>query len=132
MAAKGRRNISTASPFEPIIGFSRAVRIGNIVAVGGTAPIGPDGDTVGAGDPAAQTQRCLEIIEHALHQAGANLGDVIRTRTFLSRIDDWETVGRVHGEFFGDIRPASTMIQASRFIDPEWLVEMEADAVIGD
>ncbi len=127
-----RRNVSTGSPYEPIIGFSRAVRIGNFIAVGGTAPIGPDGKTVGAGDPAAQTRRCLEIIEHALKQAGASLDDVIRTRTFLTRIEDWEAVGRVHGEIFGDIRPASTMIQASRFIDPGWLVEIEADAVVAD
>lgn len=127
-----RRNVSTGSPYEPIIGFSRAVRIGNFIAVGGTAPIGPDGKTVGAGDPAAQTRRCLEIIEHALEQAGARLDDVIRTRTFLTRIEDWEAVGRVHGEIFGDIRPASTMIQASRFIDPGWLVEIEADAVVAD
>lgn len=132
MSTNRRRNISTGSPFEPIIGFSRAVRIGKVIAVGGTAPIGPDGNTVGAGNPAAQTRRCLEIIEHALQQAGASLGDVIRTRTFLTRIDDWEAVGRVHGEIFGDIRPASTMIQASRFIDPEWLVEIEADAIIED
>jgi len=132
VTTKWRRNISTGSPFEPIIGFSRAVRIGKIIAVGGTAPIGPDGNTVGIGDPAAQTRRCLEIIEHALQQAGASLGDVIRTRTFLTRIDDWEAVGRVHGEIFGDIRPASTMIQASRFIDPAWLVEIEADAVVAD
>ena len=132
MVKTHRRNISTGSPYEPIIGFSRAVRIGNIIAVGGTAPIGPDGKTAGTGDAAAQTRRCLEIIEHALQQAGANLGDVIRTRTFLTRIEDWEAVGRVHGEIFGDIRPASTMIQASRFIDPEWLVEIEADAVVAD
>jgi len=130
MTTTHRHNVSTGSPYEPIIGFSRAVRIGNLIAVGGTAPMGPDGNTVGAGDPAAQTRRCLEIIERALKQTGASLRDVIRTRTFLTRIDDWEAVGRVHGEIFGDIRPASTMIQASRFIDPEWLVEMEADAVI--
>lgn len=132
MITTSRRNVSTGSPYEPIIGFSRAVRIGNVIAVGGTAPIGPDGSTVGASDPVAQTRRCLEIIEHALEQAGASLGDVIRTRTFLTRVDDWEAVGRVHGEIFENIRPASTMIQASRFIDPEWLVEIEADAVVED
>lgn len=132
MTPTQRRNVSTGSPYEPIIGFSRAVRIGNVIAVGGTAPIGPDGGTVGVGDPVAQTRRCLEIVEHALKQVGASLGDVIRTRTFLTRIDDWEVVGRVHGEIFGNIRPASTMIQASRFIDPGWLVEIEADAVVAD
>lgn len=132
MTSSHRHNVSSRSPYEPIIGFSRAVRIGNIIAVGGTAPIGPDGKTAGAGDAAAQTRRCLEIIEHALEQAGASLEDVIRTRTFLTRIEDWEAVGRAHGEIFGDIRPASTMIQASRFIDPGWLVEIEADAVVAD
>ena len=132
MSKIGRRTVSTGSPYEPIIGFSRAVRIGNIIAVGGTAPIGRDGRTAGAGDPAAQARRCFEIIADALEQAGASLDDVIRTRTFLTRIEDWEAVGRVHGEIFGDIRPASTMIEVSRFIDPEWLVEIEADAVVAD
>lgn len=125
-----RTNISSGSPFEPKIGFSRAVRIGNIIAVSGTAPIGTDGKTAGVGDPAAQTRRCLEIIATALEKAGASMKDVIRTRTFLTRIEDWEASGRAHGEFFGDIRPASTMVQVSRFINPEWLVEIEADAVV--
>jgi enamine deaminase RidA (YjgF/YER057c/UK114 family) len=125
-----RKNVSSGSRYEPIIGFSRAARIGNILAVGGTAPIGPDGKTVGIGDPVQQTRRCLEIILVALEEAGASLNDVIRTRTFLTRIEDWEAVGQVHGEIFGGIRPASTMIQVSRFIDPDWLVEIEADAVI--
>lgn len=132
MPPTNRRAISSGSPFEPIIGFSRAVRIGNVIAVGGTAPIGPDGATVGPGDPAAQARRCFAIIEQALAEAGAGLGDVIRTRTFLTRIDDWQAVGTVHGEIFGRIRPASTMIQAARFIGPDWLVEIEADAVVSD
>jgi enamine deaminase RidA (YjgF/YER057c/UK114 family) len=127
-----RRTISSGSPYEPIIGFSRAVRIGAIIAVGGTAPIGPSGKTIGVGDPAAQARRCFEIIRQALEQAGSGLDDVIRTRTFLTRVDDWEAVGKVHGEVFGNIRPASTMIQVSRFIDPDWLVEIEADAVAAD
>jgi len=127
-----RTNISSGSPFEPKIGFSRAVRIGNFIAVSGTAPIGVDGKTAGIGDPAAQTRRCLEIIAAALEKAGASMNDVIRTRTFLTRIEDWEAVGAVHGEFFRDVRPASTIVQVSRFINPEWLVEFEADAVLNE
>lgn len=125
-----RKLISSGSPYEPQIGFSRAVRVGNIISVAGTAPIGPDRHTVGVGDPAAQTRRCLEIIRAALEEAGASLNDVIRTRIFLTRIADWEKVGEAHGEFFRDIRPASTMVQVARLIDPEWLVEIEADAFI--
>ena len=125
-----RRNISSASPYEPIIGFSRAVRIGNIIAVGGTAPIGPDGRTV-AGDAGAQARRCIAIAADVLAKAGASLADVIRTRTFLARVEDWEAVGRAHGEAFGDILPASTMVVVKGFVDAVWLVEMEFDAVIG-
>lgn len=125
-----RKTVSSGSPYEPAIGISRAVRIGNWIAVSGTAPIGPDGKTVGQGDPAAQARRCFEIIRLALEEAGASLDDVIRTRTFLTRIDDWEAVGQVHGEIFGEIRPASTLIEVSGFIDPGWLVEIEADAVV--
>jgi enamine deaminase RidA (YjgF/YER057c/UK114 family) len=125
-----RQRISSGSPYEPRLGISRAVRAGQIIAVAGTAPIGPDGKTVGEGDVAAQARRCLEIIRAALEQAGASLSDVIRTRTLLTRIEDWESVGQVHGEFFGDIRPANTVMQVTRFIDPTWLVELEADAVI--
>lgn len=125
-----RRRFSSGSPFEPRIGFSRAVRAGGVIAVSGTAPIGPDGKTVGPGDPAAQTRRCLETIRAAVEGVGGSLSDVVRTRVFLTRIEDWEKVGIVHGEFFGGIRPASTMIQVVRFIDPAWLVEIEADAVV--
>jgi enamine deaminase RidA (YjgF/YER057c/UK114 family) len=127
-----KQHISSGSPYEPRLGISRAVRSGRIIAVAGTAPIGPDGKTVGKGDPAAQAQRCFEIIRNALEQSGASLSDVIRTRILLTRIEDWERVGLVHGEFFGAIRPANTVMQVTRFIDPEWLVEIEADAVIDD
>ena len=125
-----RRNVSTGSPYEPVIGMSRAVRIGNVVAVSGTAPIGPDGKTVGVGDPAAQARRCFEISKIALEKLGAGLGNVIRTRIMLARIDDWRAVAEVHGEFFRDVRPVNTIVQVARFIDPDWLVETEVDAVI--
>jgi enamine deaminase RidA (YjgF/YER057c/UK114 family) len=127
-----RQHISSGSPYEPRLGISRAVRSGSFIAVAGTAPIGPDGKTIGKGDPAAQARRCIEIIRNALEQSGANLSDVIRTRILLTRIEDWESVGQVHGEFFGNIRPANTVMQVTRFIDPDWLVEIEADAVIED
>jgi enamine deaminase RidA (YjgF/YER057c/UK114 family) len=130
MMADNRRLVSSGSPYEPVIGISRAVRIGNVIAVSGTAPIGPDGGTVGVGDAAGQMRRCLEIVRAALESAGASLADVIRTRTFLVRIEDWQAVANVHGEYFRDVRPASTMLQVSRFIDPEWLVEIEVDAVL--
>jgi enamine deaminase RidA (YjgF/YER057c/UK114 family) len=125
-----RLNVSSGSPYEPRVGISRAVRIGPFISVSGTAPLGPDGRTVCPGDPAGQARRCLQIIEAALAQAGASLADVIRTRTLLTRIEDWEAVTSIHGEFFRDIRPANTVMQVSRFIDPSWLVEFEADAVL--
>lgn len=125
-----RQLISSGSPFESTIGFSRAVRVGNVISVAGTAPIAPDRKTTGVGNPAAQARRCLEIIQDAIEDAGAKLSDVVRTRVYLTNIDDWEAVGKVHGEFFRDIRPASTMLQVSRFINPAWLVEIEADAVM--
>ena len=121
-----RQLISSGSPFEPQIGISRAVRVGSLVAVSGTAPLGPDGRTIALGDPAGQARRCLEIIRQALERAGASLDQVIRTRTLLTRIEDWQAVTAVHGEFFGAIRPANTVMQVTRFIDPEWLVEFEA------
>lgn len=127
-----RKLISSGSPYEPKVGISRAVRAGSIVTVAGTAPLGADGRTVGRGDPAAQARRCLEIIRVALEGAGASLRHVVRTRILLTRIEDWEAVGRVHGEFFRDIRPVNTIMQVSRFIDPDWLLEIEADAVIDD
>jgi enamine deaminase RidA (YjgF/YER057c/UK114 family) len=125
-----RQLVSSGSPFEPRVGMSRAVRVGTWISVSGTAPL-RDGRTVGVGDPTAQARRCLEIIAAALEQAGASLADVVRTRTLLTRIEDWDAVTRVHGEVFGAIRPANTVMQVVRFIDPEWLVEFEADAVVG-
>jgi enamine deaminase RidA (YjgF/YER057c/UK114 family) len=127
----GRLNVSSGSPYEPVVGFSRAVRVGNIVAVGGTTA-GSGGKMVGIGDPAAQARAILEIIAKALADAGARLEDVIRTRIYLTDIDHWEAVGRVHGEVFGEIRPASSILQVTRFINPDWLVEIEADAVVSD
>lgn len=125
-----RKLISSGSPYEPKVGISRAVRVGNLIAISGTAPLGPDGRTVGIGDAGIQARRCLEIIAAALEKAGASLDEVIRTRTLLVNIDDWQEVAAVHGEFFGKVRPANTIMQVSRFIDPDWLVELEADAVI--
>jgi enamine deaminase RidA (YjgF/YER057c/UK114 family) len=125
-----RKSVSTGSPYEPIVGIARAVRIGNIISVAGTAPLGPDGKTVGLGDPAAQARRCFEISRVALEQLGASLQDVIRTRLLLTRIEDWRAVAEVHGEYFRDIRPVNTLMQVTRFIDPDWLVETEVDAVL--
>ena len=126
-----RQLISSGSPYEPRVGISRAVRVGSIIAVSGTAPL-RDGKTVGKGDPAAQARRCLEIVKDALERAGTSLDHVVRTRTLLTRIEDWQAVAEVHGEFFGAIRPANTNMQVSRFIDPDWLVEFEADAVVDE
>lgn len=125
-----RKLVPSSSPYASIIGFSRAVRVGNHVSVAGTAPIGADGKTVGVGDAAAQTRQCLEIIRAALEQAGASLKDVVRTRTMLTRIDDWPLVAKVRGEYFSDIRPVDTVVQVSRFIDQDWLIEIEVDAVV--
>ena len=127
-----RRSVSTGSPYEPIVGIARAVRIGNLVAVAGTAPLGPDGKTVGVGDPKAQARRCFEISRIALEQLGARLQDVIRTRILLTRIEDWKAVAEVHGEFFRDIRPVNTIVQVSSFIDRDWLIETEVDAVLAE
>ncbi|MGA9362773.1 MAG: Rid family hydrolase [Bacteroidota bacterium] len=106
------------------------MRSGRVISVSGTAPLSPEGKTVGVGDPIAQSRRCFEIIQAAIEGLGGHLSDVIRTRTFLTRIEDWEKVALVHGEFFKEIRPASTFVQVVRFIDPEWLVEIEADAMV--
>jgi enamine deaminase RidA (YjgF/YER057c/UK114 family) len=125
-----RESVSTGSPYEPIIGISRAVRIGNVIAVAGTAPLRPDGKTIGIGDSAAQAQRCFEISKAALEKLGASLEDVIRTRIFLTRIDDWKAVAEIHGKYFRAIRPVNTILQVTRFIDPDWLVETEVDAVL--
>ena len=130
MSDSRRRRVSSGSPYETIIGISRAVRAGSLICVAGTAPLDAEGKTVGVGDAAAQARRCFEIVARALGESGAGLADVVRTRVLLTRIEDWEAVARVHGEFFRDVRPANTVMQVSRFIDPEWLVEVEADAVV--
>ena len=126
-----RQLVSSGSPFEPRVGMSRAVRVGTWISVSGTAPL-RDGKTVGVGDPAAQARRCLEIIGAALEQAGGSLPDVVRTRTLLTRIEDWDVVTRVHGEVFGSVRPASTMIAVAALLDPRWKVEIEAEAIIDE
>jgi enamine deaminase RidA (YjgF/YER057c/UK114 family) len=130
MSSISRKSVSSGSPYEPRLGITRAVRIGDLIAVGGTAPLGPDGKTVAPGDAAAQAQRCLEIIRTALEGLGAGLSNVIRTRILLTCIEDWERVGQVHGAYFGDIRPVTTVMQVTRFADPEWLIEIEADAYV--
>jgi enamine deaminase RidA (YjgF/YER057c/UK114 family) len=125
-----RRRVSSGSPFEPTIGFSRAVRVGNRVLVSGTAPVWPDGSC--PADVESQARRCLEIITAALAEAGASPADVVRTRMFLTDAGDADAVGRVHGEVFGDIRPAATMVVVAALLDPRWKVEIEAEAVLGD
>src|SRR5215510_16196334 len=127
-----RKLISSGSPYEPKVGISRAVRAGSVVSVSGTAPLAPDGRTVAIGDAGGQAKRCLEIIAAALENAGASLKHIVRTRILLTRIDDWQAVAAVHGEVFRDIHPANTIMQVVRFIDPDWLVEIEADAVVDD
>ena len=125
-----RQLISSGSPFEKPIGFSRAVRVGNSIAVSGTAPLAPGGGTAYPGDLYRQTRTCLEIIKDAIEKAGGRMADVIRTRIMLVDISRWQEAARAHGEFFGEIRPASTFVQVSRFIDADWLVEIEADGVV--
>ena len=122
-----RHHVSSGSPFEKTIGFSRAVRVGRTIAVSGTAPIAPDGTTAFPGDLYHQTRTCLEIIKTAIENAGGRLEDVVRTRIMLTDISRWREAAQAHGEYFGDIRPACTFVQVSRFIEADWLVEMEAD-----
>lgn len=124
-----RKLVSSGSSFEPVIGFSRAVRVGDFVAVAGTAPITADGGTASPGDVYGQTKRCLEIIAQAVSAAGLTLQDVVRTRVMLTDISRWEAAARAHGEIFSDIRPACTFVEVKSFIKKEWLVELEADCV---
>ncbi len=117
---------------ESIVGFSRAVRVGPFISVGGTAPVGEDGKTVGVGDVAAQTRQCIEIIKAALEQVGSGLHDVVRTRVILTNIEDWKTAIDVRKAYFRGVRPVDTIMAVDRFVNPEWLVEFEADAIIAD
>jgi enamine deaminase RidA (YjgF/YER057c/UK114 family) len=125
-----RKLVSSGSPLEPEIGFSRAVRVGSHIAIAGTAPIGPDGKAAHKGDVYSQTKLCIEIAGKAIKDAGGSLDHVVRTRIMLTDIGQWKEAARAHGEVFGEIRPVCTFVQVSRFIDPEWLVEIEADCVV--
>lgn len=124
------RTVSSGSPWEPIVGYSRAVRVGNVVHVAGTTAVNPDGSVFAPGDAAAQARHVLERIAASLGELGASLADVVRTRIYVTDINRWEEIGRVHGEFFGAIRPAATMVQVVALIDRELIVEIEADAII--
>ena len=122
-----RHNITGGSPYEPIIGFSRAVRMGNVVHLAGTGPVGAD-----TGDAEAQTRRIFAIAAEALSKAGASFNDVVRTRMYLTHVEDWEAVGRVHGEYFANIRPAATMVVVAKLLNPAWRIEIEMDAIIAE
>lgn len=130
MPGSARKNISSGAPWESIVGYSRAVRVGNHVWVSGTTATDENGEVVGAGDAATQTRYVLQKIDKALQQAGLSLGNVVRTRMFVTDISQWEAIGRVHGEFFGTIRPAATMVEVGKLIDPAHLIEIEVDAFL--
>ena len=125
-----RKLISGGSPYEDIVGFSRAVRVGPYISVGGTAPIDKNGNTVGIGDISIQTKQCLETIKIALEKAGSCLNDVVRTRMLLTNIDDWKSAAEVRSSYFKTIKPVDTIMQVSRFINPDWLIEIEVDAIV--
>jgi enamine deaminase RidA (YjgF/YER057c/UK114 family) len=126
-----RKLISSGSPFEPVIGFSRAVRVGNVLAIAGTAPIAADGGVASPGSVYGQTQRCLEIVAQAIADAGMSVSDVVRTRVMLTDISQWEEAARAHGEMFREVKPACTFVEVKGFIKREWLVELEVDCVSG-